>query len=170
MRFSILQGERGRNNFCGLYLLWYGHLIIIQANPQWIIFDNVLQTIMMVCKLEEKAVGQMPRKHKSIYTGQYAPLSIAYRFIHAKSLHREVWTCGFAGSCIRITSRSEPVSIQLSILPVCPGAKDSTWTRRSFIQVTEEQIRPEGKTKGLRLLSQRKKEPSTHITVWVLVP
>lgn len=162
MRFSIRQGERGGNNFFGLYLLQYGQLIIIQANPQRIIFDNVLQTVMMVCKSEEKAVGQ--------YTGQYAPLSIAYRFIHAKSLYREVWTCGFAGSCIRITSRSEPASIQLSILPVCPGAKDSTWTRRSFIQVTEEQIRPEGKTKGLRLLSQRKKEPSTHITVWVLVP
>lgn len=49
------------------------------------------KTVTMVCKFEKKALGQIPRKHKSIYTGEYAPLSIAYRFIHAKSLHREVW-------------------------------------------------------------------------------
>lgn len=168
MRFIIQQGEG--NNFFGLYLLRYGQLIIIQDNPQGIIFDNILQTVMMVCKSERKALGQIPRKHKSIYTGQYAPFSVAHRFIHAKSLHREAWAYVFSGSCIRITSRSELVSTQLSILPVCPGAKDSTWSRRSFIHVTEEQIRPESKTKGLRLLSQGKKEPSTRNTVWVLVP
>lgn len=49
------------------------------------------KTVTMVCKSEKKALGQIPRKHKLIYTGGYAPLSRAYRIIHAKSLHREVW-------------------------------------------------------------------------------
>ena len=30
------------------------------------------KTVTMVCKSEKKALGQLPRKHKSIYTGEYA--------------------------------------------------------------------------------------------------
>lgn len=40
---------------------------------------------------QKRALGQIPRKHKSIYTGENAPLSVAHRIIHAKSFHGEVW-------------------------------------------------------------------------------
>lgn len=58
MRFITQQG--GGNNFFGCPLLRYGQLIIIQDNPQRIIFDNVLQNRHNGMQVREKSSRPNP--------------------------------------------------------------------------------------------------------------
>jgi len=36
-------------------------------------------------------LGQIPRKHKAVDSGEFAPLSTVYGIIRAKSLHKKIW-------------------------------------------------------------------------------
>lgn len=115
---------------------------------------------------QRRALGQIPRKHKLIYTGENAPLSVAHRQIHAKSFHREVWAVftlldkllwdSFAQEEHHDQSQS-PAHIQLCPAQGSEGSStqhNNRWDQRW--------------TKALCFLSPRENKPSACNTVWLL--
>lgn len=142
------------------------------------------KTVTMVCKSEKKALGQIPRKHKSICTGEYAPLAIAYRIIHAKLLHREIWAFFLLLNkllrervllVLHKNNLMNGPSLHLAQYPASncvQGTKGSTWTRRSFIHVAEQQMRPEGKPKPSTFYPKGKRSqvPASLCGFWYCSP